>query len=67
MTASTITATEPDRKRRYRAARLWSGLLEREGVRGQGAPRRSRVAQLSRVLAKLEGVRDVFSVHRDGR
>jgi guanosine-3',5'-bis(diphosphate) 3'-pyrophosphohydrolase len=25
------------------------------------------VEQLSRVLAKLEGVRDVFSVHRDGR
>jgi GTP pyrophosphokinase len=25
------------------------------------------VEQLSRVLARLEGVRDVFSVHRDGR
>ena len=26
-----------------------------------------QMEQLSRVLAKLEGVRDVFSVHRDGR
>ena len=25
------------------------------------------VEQLSRVLAKLEGIRDVYSVHRDGR
>ena len=25
------------------------------------------VEQLSRVLAKLEGVRDVYTVHRDGR
>jgi hypothetical protein len=30
-------------------------------------PQITGVEQSSRVLAKLEGVRDVYTVHRDGR